>query len=104
LAGLDAAPSNPGSDTAPAQRQTAAPVVVPLVAVELGRALAGPPWAAARALDRRDGVDHRLQQHRGDRAGAAELAGGQQPPGHTGAQLVDDADQAGAVVDAGRPP
>jgi hypothetical protein len=26
------------------------------------------------------------------------------PPGHAGAQLVDDAGQAGAVIDAGRPP
>jgi hypothetical protein len=40
----------------------------------------------------------------GDGAAAAELAGGQQPPGHPGAQLVDDAAQAGAVIDAGRPP
>jgi hypothetical protein len=36
----------------------------------------------------------------GDRAAAAELAGGQQPPGDAGAQLIDDAGQAGAVVDA----
>jgi hypothetical protein len=32
--------------------------------MELGRALARPTRAAARSLDRRDGVDHRLQQHR----------------------------------------
>jgi hypothetical protein len=37
----------------------------------------------------------------GDRAATAELASGQQPPGDAGAQLVDDAGQAGAVVDAG---
>jgi hypothetical protein len=37
----------------------------------------------------------------GDRAAAAELTGGQQPPGDAGAQLEDDAGQAGALVDAG---
>jgi len=40
----------------------------------------------------------------GDRAAAAELAGGQQPPWDAGVQLVDDAGQAGAVIGAGRPP
>jgi hypothetical protein len=43
LARLDAAPGDPGRDAAPAQRQTAARVVVPLVAMQLGRALAGRP-------------------------------------------------------------
>jgi hypothetical protein len=37
----------------------------------------------------------------GDRATAAELAGRQQPPGDTGAQLIDDAGQRGAVINAG---
>jgi hypothetical protein len=37
----------------------------------------------------------------GDRAAAADLVGGQQPPGDAGAQLVDDAGQRGAVIDAG---
>jgi hypothetical protein len=37
----------------------------------------------------------------GDRAVAAKFAGGQQPPGDAGAELVDDPGQSGAVVDAG---
>jgi hypothetical protein len=40
----------------------------------------------------------------GDRAAAAELVDRQQPSGDAGAQLVDDAGQAGAVVDAGPAP
>ena len=52
LARLDAAPGDPGRDAAPAQRQTAARVVVPLVAMQLGRALARPPRPPSRALDR----------------------------------------------------
>jgi hypothetical protein len=40
----------------------------------------------------------------GYRAAAAELVDRQQPPGDAGAQLVDDAGQAGAVVDAGPAP
>lgn len=37
----------------------------------------------------------------GDRAATAELAGRQQPPGNTGAQLVDGTGQAGAVINPG---
>jgi hypothetical protein len=37
----------------------------------------------------------------GDRAAAAKLPGGQQPPGDARAQLVDDPRQGGAVIDAG---
>jgi hypothetical protein len=39
-------------------------MVVALVTVELGGPLAGSTWLAAWALDRWDGVDHRLQQRR----------------------------------------
>ena len=37
----------------------------------------------------------------GDGAAAAELAGGEQPPGDAGVELVDDAGQRGAIVDTG---
>jgi hypothetical protein len=37
----------------------------------------------------------------GDGAAAAELAGGEQPPGDAGVELVDDPGQRGAIVDAG---
>jgi hypothetical protein len=188
LARLDATPGNPRADPPPAQRPPATRVVVTLVTVQLGRALAGSARPPTRALDRRDGVHHGLQQHgvmgvrrrqtdrqwhstavdqqvvpgpgpgpvcrvragqlaplgthahavqagprpvelaiaaelvqqhlmpllphpgalpvpqpppAGDRAATAELAGRQQPPGDTGAQLVDNAGQRGAVINSG---
>src|SRR5215211_9538374 len=63
LARLDATPGDPRADLPPAQRPPATRVVVALVAVQLGRALAGSARAPAGPLDRRDGVHHGLQQH-----------------------------------------
>jgi hypothetical protein len=57
LARLDAAAGDPGRDAAPAEGPPQRRVVVPLVAVELGRALAGSSRFAARADDGRDRVD-----------------------------------------------
>jgi hypothetical protein len=64
LAGVDAAPGNPGDDPTSAEVASAAREVVALIGVQLGRALPRPAGATARAEDRRDGVDQRLEEGR----------------------------------------
>lgn len=54
---VDSAPGDPGTDAAGAQRTAKNRIVVGLVSVELGRALAGPAGLPSRAVDGRDGVD-----------------------------------------------
>jgi hypothetical protein len=83
LARLDAAAGDPRDDPASAQGAAAAWVVVALVAVQLGRALAGPPGATVGTLDGWDGVHHGLQQHR------VVGVGRRQPHGQWNAAAVD---------------
>ena len=64
LAGLHTTPGDPGRDPPAAQCPPAAPIVIALVAMQLGGSLARAPESATRTLDRRHRVQHGLQQHR----------------------------------------
>jgi len=77
----------PGRDAALAQRPPAARVVVALVQVELGRALAGPAGPPPRSLDRRDRVHDSLEQHRVMGVGRRQ-AGGQRDAAAVDQQVV----------------
>jgi hypothetical protein len=101
LARLDAAPGDPGRDAAPAQRQTAARVVVPLVAMQLGRALAGSARPPSRALDR--GTASTMGSSSIESWVLAADSPGRPAPAARGRRYAADrpCGQAGAVVDAG---
>jgi hypothetical protein len=64
LAGLHAAASDPRADPTTTERPSAGRIVVAFVAVQLDRALAGPPGASSRPDNRWDGIDQLFQQLR----------------------------------------
>jgi hypothetical protein len=63
-AGVHPTPGDPGSDASPPQQPPAAPIVIALIAMQLGRASARPTRSSPRPEDRRHGVHQRLQQLR----------------------------------------
>ncbi len=72
VAALDPAPGDARFDVAAAATATAAAMVKGLVGVQLVRPA---PWSPARPLDRRDGIEHRLQHHAVVPVGRAQEAG-----------------------------
>jgi hypothetical protein len=83
LAGLDPTPGDPRADPSPPQQLPAARVVVALITMELGRPPAWPTGSSPWPNDRRDGIDHRLQE-----LGVMGV-GGRQPNGQRQAAGID---------------